>query len=227
MKRGADMMHLVELLQLDRLPSDLLREALTHSSYVNDRPDATDNERLEFLGDAVLSVLCSRYLFDRYKSFREGQLSRLRASLVCEDTLAEIATSIDLPKYLLLGKSATAGGDRARPSILAGAVEALLGATYLELGLEAASRLFTRLYSDVLERSDEDWADPDPKSALQEFAPEAVEYLLLEQTGPDHKRWFRVQVSVSGKAMGEGEGSSKKRAEQAAARMALRILRNH
>lgn len=205
----------------------LLREAMTHASYVNDRPDAIDNERLEFLGDSVLSILCSRYLFERHPEFREGQLSRLRASLVREDALAEIAVNIGLPRYLLLGKSARGGGDRARPSILAGAVEALLGATYLELGLEAADALFRRLYDAMLKLADEDWADPDPKSALQEFAPEAVQYSVLDQTGPDHRRWFRVQVSVSGRIVGEGEGASKKKAEQAAARIALRRLRNH
>lgn len=226
MKDGSDLTDLAQKLGLAGLSPGLLREALTHSSYVNDRPEASDNERLEFLGDAVLSVLCSRHLYEHYPKFREGQLSRLRASLVCEETLSEIAVSIELPTYLLLGKSARVGGDRARPSILAGAVEALLGAAYLELGLEGASDLFTKLYASLLQDADADWAEPDAKSALQELAPEAVKYNLLEQSGPDHRRRFRVEVSVSGLVVAEGEGGSKKKAEQAAAKAALRRLRN-
>ena len=226
MKSDSDIKYLAEQLGLGALSLGLLRQALTHSSYVNDLPDAADNERLEFLGDAVLSVLCSRHLFERYAQFREGQLSRMRASLVCEETLAEIAMSIGLPNYMLLGKSARAGGDRARPSILAGSVEALLGATYLELGLAAAADLFAKLYSDVLESAHAEWSEPDPKSALQELAPEAVQYNLVEQTGPDHRRWFRVQVRVSDRLVAEGEGGSNKKAEKAAAKAALRKLKH-
>lgn len=218
---------LVESLGILDVSVELIREAMTHSSYVNDHPQETDNERLEFLGDAVLSVLCSRSLYDRYPEYREGQLSRMRASLVREETLAGIAEEFGLDRYVRLGKSAKGGGCDIQPSILAGVVEALLGATYLGLGFADAQALFVVLYRDVFRRADLEWSDPDAKSALQELAPEGVVYNLVAQSGPDHDRWFMVEVCVNGILAGEGEGRSKKRAEQAAARAALRKLRKH
>jgi ribonuclease-3 len=216
---------LTDRLGISDLNEDLLMQSLTHSSWVNDHPHAQDNERLEFLGDAVLSLCCSRLLFERYPTFREGQLSRLRASLVCEETLATIAGEIDLGRCLRLGKSAAGSGGYGRPSIMAGAVEALLGATYEGLGFKRAENLFTRLYSNVLQQADEEWANPDAKSALQELAPDSVEYRMVEQSGPDHDRWFRVEVLVNGRLTGQGAGRSKKRAEQEAARSALKALK--
>lgn len=218
---------LAESLGIVDIPVDLIREAMTHASYLNDHPQETDNERLEFLGDAVLSVLSSRSLYDRYPEYREGQLSRMRASLVREETLAGIAEEFGFARYVRLGKSAKGSGGDIQPSILAGVVEALLGATYLGLGFADAEALFAVLFRDVFRRADINWADPDAKSALQELAPEGVVYNLVAQSGPDHDRWFRVEVYVSGVRAGEGEGRSKKRAEQAAARAALRKLRRH
>ncbi|MBT9155743.1 MAG: Ribonuclease 3 [Firmicutes bacterium] len=208
-------------------PSDerLVKQALTHSSYVNDNPGSLDNERLEFLGDAVLSLLCSSHLYRRFPSLAEGQLSRLRANLVCEAALTAIARLFDLPTIVLLGRSAIGSNGAARPRILAGCAEALLGAAYLVGGLPRAEELFQLFYADMLDNTDDAAAFPDAKSALQEFRPEAVNYTLIGYSGPDHDRTYRVGVSVDGRTMGIGEGRSKKQAEQAAAAEALRNLR--
>lgn len=203
----------------------IVRQAMTHSSYAHDHPQYQDNERLEFLGDSVLSLLCSRSLFVKFPRLREGELSRLRASLVCEATLAGIAKKHDLHRHLLLGRSAAGSGGAERPSILAGCTESLLGAAYLIGGLPRAEQLFDRFYGDLLDKATETMAQADAKSALQELAPEAVQYTLVAQSGPDHDRTYRVQVEVQGKVMGVGEGRSKKQAEQAAALSALRKLR--
>jgi len=202
-----------------------VKQALTHSSYTNDHPGSSDNERLEFLGDAVLSLLCSFHLYSKFPSLTEGQLSRLRASLVCEPPLAAIALTQELPSSILLGRSAAGSGGIARPRILAGCVEALLGAAFLAGGLARAEALFTLFYADLLAQTTDAAAHPDAKSALQELAPEAVSYTLLSHCGPDHDRTYRVEVVVRGRRMGIGKGRSKKQAEQAAAEEALRNLR--
>lgn len=207
------------------LDENLLRLALTHSSYVNDHPNEQDNERLEFLGDAVLSILSSELLYGKFQGFREGQLSRIRANMVCEDTLARVAHHIGLPRVVRLGKSAAGSGGYTRPSILAGCVEALLGAVYLAEGLEPARVLFEGLYETIIPDIGEEWSEADPKSALQEMAPEAVSYNMIEESGPDHNRRYKTAVSVSGQVLGIGEGRSKKHSEQAAARIALQKLR--
>lgn len=214
-----------EKLNISNLDEALLRLAVTHSSFVNDHPQELDNERLEFLGDAVLSLLTSELLYERFPRCREGQLSRIRANMVCEDTLAQIAHHIGLPQVIRLGKSAAGSGGYSRPSILAGCVEALLGAVYQWDGLDAARSFYSLLYSKVVPQVTVEWAEADPKSALQELAPEAVKYTLIAESGPDHNRRYTTEVAVSGKALGTGEGRSKKQSEQAAARAALQKLR--
>ncbi|MBT9176106.1 MAG: Ribonuclease 3 [Firmicutes bacterium] len=203
----------------------LVKQALTHSSYAHDNPGSLDSERLEFLGDAVLSLLCSSHLYRRFPSLAEGQLSRLRANLVCEAALTSIARLFDLQTIVLLGRSAIGSNGAARPRILAGCTEALLGAAYLAGGLPRAEELFQLFYADMLDNTDASRAGADAKSALQELAPEAVSYTLLGYSGPDHDRTYRVEVAVAGRTMGIGEGRSKKQAEQAAAAEALRNLR--
>lgn len=202
----------------------LVLQAMTHSSFLNDRAGELDNERLEFLGDAVLDLLCSQTLFDLFPDLSEGQLSRLRAFLVRESTLAEIARGFALAKFLRLGKSALRSGGYERPKILAGLVESLLGAAFLCGGLPRAKVLYELFYSELLSQATELWAEADPKSALQELAPESVKYVLLAETGPDHDRSYRMEVFVKGVSQGMGDGKSKKQAEQAAARAALRKL---
>jgi ribonuclease-3 len=203
----------------------LVRQALTHVSYANENPGSIDNERLEFLGDSVLSLVCSTHLYKKFPALPEGQLSKLRASLVCEAALASIARSFDLQSVVFLGRSAQASNGRAKPRILAGCVEALLGAAFLSGGLFRAEELFQLFYADMLDNTSDPVAFMDAKTTLQEYAPEAVSYTLLGYSGPDHDRTFRVSVSVAGRAVGLGEGKSKKQAEQAAAAEALRNLR--
>jgi len=203
----------------------LVVQALTHSSYTNDHPASLDNERLEFLGDSVLSLLCSAYLFGKFPAMPEGQLSKLRASLVCETALTSIASKLNLQNVVLLGRSAQNSNGKARPRILAGCVEALLGAAFLSGGLARAEELFQLFYADMLQSTGGAPACIDAKTTLQELAPEAVSYSLLGYSGPDHDRMYRMAVSVAGRAIGFGEGKSKKQAEQAAAAEALRNLR--
>jgi len=203
----------------------LLKQALTHSSYINNHAGVSDNERLEFLGDAVLSLLCSQSLYAKFPHYAEGQLSRLRANLVCEAALAEIAKRFGLARYILLGKSAAGSGGYERPRILAGCIEALLGVAFLSGGLPRARQLFDLFYGDLMTEVTESWSEADAKSALQELAPESIKYALVQESGPDHDRTYQVEVFVRGTAYGLGEGKSKKQAEQAAALLALRKLR--
>ncbi|MBT9157455.1 MAG: Ribonuclease 3 [Firmicutes bacterium] len=205
----------------------LVLQALTHSSYVNTHVGECDNERLEFLGDAVLALLCSETLYTMFPALNEGQLSRLRAYLVREATLALIAKRFNIALYMRLGKSAAGSGGHERPRILAGCVEALLGAAFLCGGVLRARQLFVLLYREHLAEATELWAEADAKSALQELAPESVRYALLEASGPDHDRSYRTEVFVKGFSQGVGEGKSKKQAEQAAAFVALRNLRSN
>ena len=216
---------LAERLGFSPQDEGLVKQALTHASYAHDNPRSLDNERFEFLGDSVLSLLCSSRLYGKFPSLSEGQLSRLRASLVCEAALTSIARLFDLQSSVLLGRSALGSNGAASPRILAGCVEALLGAAYLVGGLPRAEELFQLFYADMLDNADATALDADAKSALQELAPDAVSYELLAYSGPDHDRTYRVRVSVDGRAMGIGEGKSKKAAEQAAAAEALRNLR--
>lgn len=208
--------------QIDR---DLVWQALTHSSYANEE-NVAHNERLEFLGDAVLELLVSQHLYERYPDLPEGELTRMRANLVCEPTLAQIATQLQLGDLLQLGKSQLATGGKERPSLLADAVEALLGAVYLWGGLDAAAKVYSRLFAKAmlaLERG-ELWRDY--KTKLQELVqkeqPSAeLAYHVVAESGPDHAKTFFVALTQAGKVLGRGSGRSKKEAEQMAAKEAL------
>lgn len=208
----------------------LLEQALTHSSYAMamHRP-GTDNERLEYLGDAALELIVSRYLYAYYPTMQEGGLTRTRAGLVCEESLYRAALELGLDKYLLLGHGEEAGGGRKKPSILSDAFEAVLCAVYLDGGLEEADKLVKRT---VLVPGRRQFSpQKDNKTALQEFVQHLyknaeVRYELLEESGPDHQKIFRMQVCINGKPMGEGTGHSKQSAGQEAAHMALSKLQN-
>lgn len=216
---------LLQRLQLPDMDSQLIWQALTHSSFGNEA-QRDHNERLEFLGDAVLELLTSQYLYRNYPGLPEGELTRMRANLVCEPTLAEIARDLGLGELLLLGKSQLSTGGRDRPSLLADAVEALLGAIYLFGGLAQAERVYSLWFSNTftaLERG-ELWQDY--KTRLQELvqkqAPgDAPVYQVTDESGPDHNKTFYVSVAWLGRAIGRGRGRSKKEAEQAAAKEAL------
>jgi ribonuclease-3 len=205
---------------------ELLREALTHSSYLNENPCevTSDNERLEFLGDAVFDLLAGEELYLRFPTAREGELTAMRAALVRTDALARAARRIDLPGHLFLGRGEEASGGRYRAANLCAALEAVIGAIYLDQGLDAARRLMHRLLGDAIDALDR-VAMRDPKSLLQEQVQARIHctpvYRTVAETGPDHAKEFVVEVLVDGRVVGTGKGPSKQAAEQAAARAAL------
>lgn len=202
----------------------LLTHALTHSSYANEKHwDKTRcNERLEFLGDAVLEVISSDFLFHTYESMPEGEMTKLRASLVCEPTLAYCADVIPLGDYLLLGKGEDLTGGRKRPSVVSDAMEAVIGAIYLDGGLANAKEFIHRFILNDIEHKQLFY---DSKTILQELVQEKglqpIEYVLTGEEGPDHDKCFTVVVQVNGQVVGNGTGHTKKAAEQAAAYQAI------
>ncbi len=209
----------------------LLFQALVHRSYLNENPEShlDSNERLEFLGDAVLDMVTAEYVFRRYPEKGEGEMTLLRSALVRTDTLARFARELGLGSFLVLGRGEEADGGRERPSILAGAFEALVGAIYLDAGLEAV-RSFV---GPLLEAEAERWQGRQPldfKSALQIEVQgrynRTPEYRTVASWGPDHARRFRVEVWVGNEVLGVGEGPSKQAAQQEAARRALEGLRS-
>ena len=202
----------------------LLSEALNHSSYANEHRSKGEqsNERLEFLGDSVLGFVTAEFLFELHRDLPEGDLTRQRAALVCEQSLYEVAKMLDLGKYLKLGKGEDAGGGRTRPSILADATEAMLAAVYLDGGFDAARGVVQNF---ILNKEREKAVDRDYKTSLQEHVQRTpgknVTYRLVEEIGPDHDRVFVMEAAVDGKVMGQGRGRTKKEAEQLAAKAAL------
>ena len=206
----------------------LIRQAFSHSSYANENKHPNgSNERLEFLGDSVLSIVVSDYLYKHLTSVAEGDLTKLRASLVCEKSLHIFAKQIDLGDFLLLGKGEENTGGRERPSILADAFEAVIAAIYLDGGMEAARKHILRFIPDDLEH-DAKKAFSDFKTVLQEVVQknpeEKVEYVLIGEEGPDHNKRFVVEVMLNSQVIGKGKGRSKKEAEQLAAKEALELM---
>lgn len=204
---------------------NLLRLAMTHSSYANEKTVGKheNNERLEFLGDAVLELLSSQFLFKKYPKEPEGVLTKKRASMVCEPTLALCAKDINLGDFLLLGKGEDRTGGRMRPSVTSDAFEALIGAIYLDGGFESAKQFVERF---VLNDIDKKQLFYDSKTNFQQliqkdFPEKQITYRIIEESGPAHKKHFVVQVLVGEDVCGEGSGSSKKSAEQEAAYQAL------
>lgn len=201
-------------------------EALTHSSYSNENKNYKFNERLEFLGDSVLSIVISDYLFKKEKNLPEGELTKLRANIVCEESLSEVAGQIHLGEYLLLGKGEEATGGRDRISILADALEAVIAAIYLDGGLEEASKFIFEFMEEIIENSIEGKIFRDYKTYLQEVLQSKGEqhiwYSLVEEKGPDHNKRFVMEVGINDEVLGVGEGKSKKDAEQVAAKSALK-----
>jgi ribonuclease-3 len=210
----------------------LLEEALVHSSYVNERPDLSpaSNERLEFLGDAVLGLIVADELFGAYPGFDEGKLTELRTHLVRRDTLAEVARRLELGDALLLGKGEEAGGGRDRPTNLACAYEAVVGAVFLDRGLDSARQFIQRSLQPEFLLMKQQPLPADPKSALQEATQAQFQaapvYRLLKAEGPDHARRFTIEVTVAGRSLGVGEGTSKQQAEKLAAQNALDVIRS-
>jgi ribonuclease-3 len=203
----------------------ILQRALTHSSYLNENPDCSwgDNERLEFLGDAVADFVAADLLFGRFPEWQEGELTSLRAEMVRADTLARFALKIELGAHLHLGRGEEQSGGRVRPALLSDAFEALLGAIYLEGGMPAAERFVLPFLLDFL-KGRESLLQRDPKSRLQEWAQAKFRstpvYVTVEEVGPDHARQFTIEVLIRGEPRGRGAGRSKQAAEQAAAQAA-------
>ena len=211
-----------------REPS-LLRQALTHASYVNENPDWEwgDNERLEFLGDAVANLVAAECLFRQFPAGGEGELTRLRAELVRTVTLAGFARQTGLAHYLRMGRGERQAGGQARSAMLGNAFEAVLGAIYLDQGLEAARQFFAPLVQSSVDALAQGELR-DAKTLLQEWSQarlhDTPSYATVEERGPDHAKLFTIEVRVDGRLCGRGTGRSKQEAEQAAAELALRRL---
>lgn len=209
--------------------TDLLIQALTHSSFVNEQKinKKPDYERLEFLGDAILEMVSSEYLFKKYPDKKEGEMSKIRASLVCEPALAFCAEHIELKKFIQLGKGEELTGGRNKESIIADVMEAVIGALFLDGGLQE-SKHFIDTY--VLTNADSMAMFNDSKSLLQEFVQAGglgqIKYEICGESGPEHDKIFDVRVWIGDKNMGEGTGKTKKAAEQKAAYQALLVLKN-
>ena len=206
----------------------LLQNALAHSSYANERwhDSLKSNERLEFLGDSILGMVTAEYLYCNFPERPEGDLTRMRADMVCERALAVVADRIELGKHLLLGNGEETGGGRHRDSILADAVESVIAACFLDGGMEPARNFInTFVLTEVPVKK---LRNADYKTALQELVQQkknqVLSYALVGESGPDHDKQFLVEVSLNGQVVGSGTGSSKKRAEQDAARTAIEAL---
>lgn len=207
-----------------------LERAVIHTSFAHEHKMNTNdsNERLEFLGDAVLELTMSAYLFDKYPQMPEGELTKLRASLVCEQTLSQLARRIELGSRLKLGRGEDATGGRRRDSILADAFEAVIGAIYLDGGMENAREFILSQIGEEVENKHKSFKQSDYKTFLQEVIQKnsklQLEYKILSEKGPDHKKDFAACVIHEGKILGKGNGGSKKEAEQNAALEALKML---
>ena len=205
----------------------LLQRALTHRSYLNENPDylLEDNERLEFLGDAVLDFITGEFLYHRFPEVAEGRLTNLRSALVRTETLAQFALDLNLGAYLLLGKGEDESGGRERPAILCDAFEALLGAIYLDQGLESVREFINHLIEPALQAVLTSSSEKDAKSQLQEVAQSQYQvtptYRTVNERGPDHAKVFTVEAMIGEKTYGRGTGYSKQNAAQAAAQEAL------
>jgi ribonuclease-3 len=205
----------------------LLQNALTHSSYANEhrKEGMSSNERLEFLGDAILGLVVAEYLYQTHPDKPEGELTKLRAELVCEKSLAEVANQLELGKALRLGHGESHGGGSHRPSMLADAVEAVLAASYLDGGMEVPRDIIQRL---ILQKEKTVVGNQDYKTRFQELVQrskdQVISYTLVGEHGPDHDKTFQVEVCLNGTVVGTGRGSSKKRAEQDAAHEAIEQL---
>ena len=208
----------------------LLEAALTHPSYAHENPDAVeaDNQRLEFLGDAMLGLSVARVLYDRYPDHPEGKLSPMKSALVCEDTLASLADGLGLGKLILLGRGEKSSGGGRKASILSDAMEAVLAAVYIDGGYREAARVIDHLFADLYDEAHRGRLVLDYKTLLQEYAQSLGDqrpiYRVTERRGPPHDRVFRIEVSLGGTAIAEGEGRSKKEAEKNAAGAALEVL---
>ena len=207
---------------------ELLERSLTHKSYANENRVPYHNERMEFLGDAVLSLVVSEYLMKACPDSTEGDLSRLRAAVVSEPALAAVSREIGLGDYLLLGKGEEQTGGRNKDSLLADCLEALIASVYLDAGIDAAEAFVIRVFEALIRKTCTSGGSLDYKTELQELCQERLkllpEYRIVSETGPDHQKQFEMEVWIKGQLSGRGRGKNKKEAEQRAAKEALAML---
>ncbi|MFH1646361.1 MAG: ribonuclease III [Chloroflexota bacterium] len=225
-----DLANLSAILGVTLKEPSRLERALVHRSYINENPDVVSghNERLEFLGDAVLDFIVAEKLFRDFPDLAEGEMTKLRAALVRRETLARVARSVKLGDFLYLGKGEEASGGRDKSQNLAGALEAVIAAVYLDRGLQVATDLVFRLLGGEWEKAVRHGAGGDYKSRLQELVQSRLQttpaYRLVDESGPDHDKQFTVEVAAENSVLGRGNGRSKKQAEMEAARAALEKL---
>ncbi len=225
---GPDIEQLISTLGIEWSSPELLFTALTHSSYAheNKREHIEHNQRLEFLGDAVLELIISEYLYDRFTTFPEGVLTKMRAGIVCEPSLAAVANTMKLGQFIKMGKGEERSGGRKRPSILADAMESVIGAVYIDQGLENTKLFVIENLSDQIAKVVAKGGQTgDYKTELQELVQQKSEnsltYFIINEEGPDHNKTFTAGVNFQGKVWGIGKGRTKKEAEQSAAEDAL------
>ncbi|MHB8104993.1 MAG: ribonuclease III [Dehalococcoidales bacterium] len=225
-----DTVKLQKILGVSFNEPSLLEQSLVHSSYINENPANTigNNERLEFLGDAVLDFIVADKLYREFPDLTEGEMTKARATLVRRDTLAHIAATIKLGDFLFMGKGEESSGGRNKAPNLAGALEAVIAAIYLDQGMDIAGAVVNRLLTEEWQKLTSRGADIEYKSKLQELTQSSFRsapvYRLISETGPDHNKVFTVEVIINGKTLGAGTGKSKKFAETEAARLALETL---
>ncbi len=206
---------------------ELLKKALTHTSYAYEKK-VDSNEKLEFLGDSILEFISSKYLYNNYPKLKEGEMTKVRATVVCEKSLYKIAKKHNFSDFLYLGKSEQITGGKNRPAILADSVEAVIAAIYLDGGLEQAENFIVTNLKDEIEIATKHVGDKDYKTVLQEKLQEhgdvKIVYEITKEKGPDHDKSFEAQVSVNGKVLAKGKGKSKKEAHMQAAKKALKDM---
>ncbi len=204
----------------------LLKNAFTHTSYANENK-VQSNEKLEFLGDAILEFTVSEYLYKNYKTLKEGEMTKVRATVVCEDSLYKIATKYHFDELLYLGRSERLSGGAQKPAILADSVEAVIAAIFMDSGIEEAKRFILENLKDEIENASKNVGQKDYKTVLQEELQKhgsvKIEYEIIEEKGPDHDKTFVSEVKCDGKVLATGSGNTKKQAEMEAARKALEM----
>ena len=224
----SDLVNIQQILGITFNDQTLLEQALVHSSYINENPAFVSNERLEFLGDAVLGLIIAEKLYRDFPGLSEGEMTRLRSTLVCQETLARVASVNKIGDYLYLGKGEEASGGRRKPANLARAMEAITAAVFLDRGLNTVRDFILNLFGGEMAKAINRGTKVDCKSQLQEIMQSrhrlTPAYRLVETTGPDHDRTFTVEVMTGDTVLGRGIGSSKKLAETDAARSALEQL---
>jgi len=203
---------------------DLLKTALTHKSYANENK-LDSNEKLEFLGDSILEFISSKYLYNNYKKLNEGEMTKVRAGVVCEESLHKIAVRHNFSDFLYVGKSERVCEGYKRPAVLADSVEAVIAAIYLDSGLEEAEKFIIQNLAESIENTSKNVGMKDYKTVLQEKLQEngqvTIEYIIIKEQGPDHNKMFTAEVKCNGKMLAQGEGTTKKLAEMEAAKRAL------